>query len=121
MALQGQASVRSRLQQAVAETDRGAVRGVIRSQLLVRRRALPRTPVEFGFLRNSATTPPPRRTARGIVGEIGFTARYAIWVHENVDPDVEWTAPGTGPKFLERPLLESQADIRRILAEETAV
>lgn len=34
--------------------------------------------------------------------EAGFTAPYAPYVHERMDPGVQWTRPQSGPKFFEK-------------------
>ena len=33
--------------------------------------------------------------------EFGFTAFYAPFVHEMLEPEIHWTEPNSGPKFLE--------------------
>lgn len=35
---------------------------------------------------------------------MGFSANYALWVHENVDPGTIWSRPGSGAKFFESAL-----------------
>ena len=35
-----------------------------------------------------------------LVGYGGVQAPYAVYVHENEDPDINYTKVGTGPKFL---------------------
>jgi hypothetical protein len=40
---------------------------------------------------------------------LGSNVEYAAAVHENLDPNVQWSARGTGPKFIERPLQENRA------------
>lgn len=42
------------------------------------------------------------------VGYKGDAAEYMNIVHENLDPDVNWSKPGSGPKFLETPFLENR-------------
>ena len=42
------------------------------------------------------------------VGYSGDAAEYMNIVHENLDPDVNWTKPGSGSKFLEGPFLENR-------------
>lgn len=45
----------------------------------------------------------PRLTAR-----VGSNTEYAAAVHERLDPTVNWSARGTGPKFIETPLRENR-------------
>ena len=42
------------------------------------------------------------------VGYGGDASDYMNIVHENLDPNVNWTKPGSGPKFLETPFLENR-------------
>lgn len=42
------------------------------------------------------------------VGYGGAAAGYMNIVHENLDPDVNWTKPGSGPKFLETPFVQNR-------------
>lgn len=59
-------------------------------------------PYREGDLRNSAYVNQFWEDGNPYV-EVGYRAEYSIAVHENLDPNVEWTTEGTGPKFLERP------------------
>lgn len=57
--------------------------GMLAGGLVVQREAQKRVPVEYGALKQSAFT----RKARGgmnMAVEVGFTAAYALWVHENL-------------------------------------
>jgi len=61
-------------------TEQGAFRGLLAGGLLIQRRAQKRTPVEYGLLRASAYT---RKAQDGTpTVEVGYTAKYARWVHD---------------------------------------
>ena len=95
-------------------------RTMARAMLYVKREVLPITPASAhgSNLRDSCYTN-TYKTPFGPVGEIGFTAEYAIFVHEmGVDPPkpINWTTPGTGNKFLERVLKEHMNEIVEIVA-----
>lgn len=62
---------------------------------------LPVTPKDTGELRDSLYTV-SSVTYNGYTLEIGFDTPYAPWVHE-WPSTVNWTTPGTGNKYLERP------------------
>ncbi|QIN79599.1 hypothetical protein GBA65_14920 [Rubrobacter marinus] len=49
-------------------------------------------------------------TDRGMGAEVGYRDEedYFRIVHENLDPDVDWQKPGSGPKFLETPFAENR-------------
>jgi len=87
--------------------------GVHAAGLLVKSRALPKTPVKTGNLRNSAYVI-SEDTKRGPVAEVGYTASYAVFVHEI---DKNYRAPGTSWKYLERAIQESRGDILRLIRD----
>jgi hypothetical protein len=72
-----------------------------------------------GALRGSIHVTEPQFSVRGFIRVAvvagGPAAPYALAVHEWVDPKVNWTVPGTGPKFLEEPLNEARPGIEREL------
>ena len=65
-----------------------------------------RVPFDTGKLRGSAFVDTPRVTRSGVSLEMGYNADYALYVHE-ARADLHWSRPGSGPKFLERPMLEA--------------
>ena len=70
--------------------------------------ALPLTPLEFGPLRASQHVKPPVINGSTVSVSFGFggpAAPYAWFVHEMPDSQTNWTTPGTGSKYLERPLI----------------
>jgi hypothetical protein len=48
---------------------------------------------------------------------MGFTANYAIFVHENMD--AVFKRPGSGPKFLEKALERNQIKILKTIQTST--
>lgn len=72
-------------------------------------RALPITPMSTGVLRSSGTVLDPIIEPNRVTTGVGFggaASAYAGWVHENLDPNINWTEEGTGPKYLEIPTME---------------
>lgn len=64
----------------------------------------PLVPVDTGALRNSGYVSPPRMEGAMVVSEVGYggvAAPYAVTVHEKVEDGINWSRPGSGPKFLE--------------------
>lgn len=50
-------------------------------------------------------------TNDGMGAEVGYggeASDYMWAVHENLDPNVHWSKPGSGPKYLETPFLENR-------------
>ena len=103
--------------------------GLRRAGLLIQRESQQRVPVNTGQLKNSAFT---RRTGPLEV-RVGYTAAYALYVHENVEMKLKgqprpltsdgtsqgryWDPQGRGQaKFLENAYRENLAKIRSIIA-----
>lgn len=65
-------------------------------------------PVDLGVLRNSGNVETPVMSAEKIEVTLsygGAAAPYALIVHEDMRPK-NWSKPGTGPKYLERAVVE---------------
>lgn len=65
------------------------------------------------------------RGSRGEVAVFGFTADYAVFVHERVEGarwgdgvvgEIDWSRPNSGPKFLESSLKRNADEAVRIIA-----
>lgn len=70
-------------------------------------------PRDTGALVNSG-----RIEMNGYSGTVTFgdeVAYYALYVHESI-PYIQWTIPGTGPKYLETAVLELQSEIDRMIS-----
>ena len=68
-------------------------------------------PVDTGALMATGVVMPPEEDATGVTVTLGYggmAVDYAKIVHENLDPNVHWQRPGSGPKFLENPMKERQ-------------
>lgn len=64
-------------------------------------KVIPVTPMDTGDLRESLYTV-SHITYQGYTLEVGFDTEYAPMVHE-WPSTINWTTPGTGNKYLERP------------------
>jgi hypothetical protein len=71
-----------------------------------------------GTLRGSRYVSPPRKGDKSPEVDLGFGTKYAIYVHE-MDENVNWSRPGSGPKFLERPMLSAKSGYVNRLAKRT--
>jgi hypothetical protein len=92
------------------------------------------TPVEFGTLKGSGHVVPVAITNRAVISEGGFGGAaedYAIIVHERLTSKssgrpIQYSVPGTGPKFYETPWVKAiprmedrlAKRIKRVLARE---
>lgn len=95
----------------IKKVNDNTMKGLIGSAILIRRhmdKVEPTIPVDTNNLRGSwfATPDSFQRAVR-----IGFSANYAIWVHENME-NKNFTRKGSGPKFLESAL---KANVKTIL------
>ncbi len=77
-------------------------------------------PVDTGVLMSTGHVElPEEEFGGGISVSLGYggpAAPYAMQVHEDLDPHVHWHRPGSGPKYLENPLLQKEPDISDRLA-----
>jgi hypothetical protein len=67
---------------------------------------LPTTPKDKGDLRASGKVERPKLSGNKIEIEFGFNMPYAARIHEAPE-SWNWTEPGSGPKYLEKTLLNS--------------
>lgn len=106
-----------------------SIKGLLRAGLMVQARSQKRVPVEYGKLRSSAYTRKSQASANTV--EIGYSAAYALFVHENMEAKwkgqprksgigVYW-GPHGEPKFLERPLYESKPEIINIIKADADI
>ncbi len=71
-------------------------------------------PVDTGALMSTGHVDAPVETDHGVSISMGYggpAAPYALYVHEELDPNINWSRPGSGPKFLENPVISMQPDI----------
>jgi hypothetical protein len=48
---------------------------------------------------------------------MGFSAYYGLYVHEMVDPKVNWTRPNSGPKFFQASIRRNKKEVLRIIRD----
>lgn len=109
---------------ATAEVN-SLLRGMTKATLFVKGEAVQLAPIEFGPLRGSAFSQAEKRRG-GIVGRIGFTAKYAPFVHEAPmklkgqprigGKGVYWQ--GGENKFLSKALKRNTSTIMKMLQRE---
>ena len=122
----GMAGVITGINAEIAKIGLVEKRNMAKAMIFLKGKVLPVTPESGhnqgqGNLRGSCYTR-VYDTPAGPVGEIGFTAEYAIYVHEmGIDPPkvINWTTAGTGNKFLERPMKENANSLVKIIAGGT--
>jgi hypothetical protein len=115
--MEGLEEVISNLNKAVDEIKGKTSRGLIKAAWVIIKEARKLAPKDTGFLRRSAFV----RWKKGAVltegVSLGFSAFYAIYVHENLQ-----AKHTTGfPKFLEWAILFKQAEVLALIAEEARI
>jgi hypothetical protein len=107
-------NLKGRLAKIRSKHEKGLERGLVKCGLLLQRTSQKIVPVDTGNLRASAFTR-KEPIASQIIVTVGYTASYAIYVHEIL---TNRHKPGKQAKFLEWPARYLQPDFRRIIKEE---
>jgi hypothetical protein len=105
------------IENAFEDIKRNSVKGLIKCQVTLTRKAMPITPLSLGGgnLRGSYNSPIPKEVLPGVwVAIVENSADYAAKVHE-MPEETNWTTEGTGPKFLERPLFENTNEFLELI------
>jgi hypothetical protein len=108
-------------------------KGLIKAGLRLQRESQKVVPVEFGSLKASAYTR-AEGTGFGTVVQVGYTAAYALYVHEQVGMVLKgqprppprkgkfWDPQGRGQaKFLEEPLRRFTPELVKIVKDEMQI
>lgn len=100
----GLRQVQMNLNREILKIKAGSMAGLIEAAVIIRRdmdKTPPVIPVDTGNLRQSWFTTPVKKPNRpGLI--IGFSANYAIHVHENLK--AKFKRPGAGPRFFQQAL-----------------
>lgn len=99
------------LEERVKVAERKIQKATQESVLLIRRDAVVNAPVDTGNLRGSAYSS-VKREGRNTVGEVGFNAKYAVYVHEI---DANYRVGGW--KYLERSVNQNLPKIKLLFWE----
>ena len=86
----------------------------------LKNKAIPLTPLDTGALRRSLNVGLPKVQGGTITVEVGADGRsapYALAVHERTGA-INYSEPGTGAKYLERPFNDMQGEIGEMIASE---
>lgn len=114
--VEGLRAVIAALKKARKGHHAGMERGLKKAGLFLQRESQKIVPVDQNVLRPSAfTRPEPERGGGANTSVVvGYTAYYAIYVHEDLNAR---HAPGTQAKFLETPFREKREEMRKIILE----
>lgn len=121
--LVGLDKVMSNFNRQVDEIQGRTVKGLYEAGLMIQAGSQKKVPVEYGFLRASAFT----RIKDKVNVEVGFSAKYAVYVHENMEQKLKgqprpsglgvYWGPQGQPKFLESTVTELSGQLLDIIAK----
>lgn len=132
-AITGVAEVLKNLKERTVALSEGCNRGLRKAGLRLQRESQRVVPVDYGILKASAFT---RSEGAGFQTEVtvGYTARYAIYVHENTEMKLKgeprfsphkgryWDPQGRGQsKFLEEPMRRFSKELQALIKEEMKI
>ena len=119
--LEGLNTVLKNLNKEVKSIKNRSMKGLIRSAVIIRRDmdfTSPLIPVDTGNLRASWFTEPFFITGSPAL-IIGFTAFYAVFVHENIG--AHFQRPGAGAKFMEASMKRNSRKVLETIAHEARI
>lgn len=134
--VEGLEEINRNLNRQIAGIKGDVLAGLLAAGLLVQRDAQLHVPVDTGNLKASAyTRKKPDAPANRPAVEVGFTAAYAVFVHENMEQTLKgqprtsgsgkgryWDPQGrAGPKFLQNAVANNQRIILDTIAKHAKV
>lgn len=119
--MDGMVEVIAGLEDTVNDIVQRAEAGLVKCQILLKREAMRITPWRTGHLSGSYISPPPTTLdGQRMTATVENAAEYAVYVHE-MPETTNWNKPGTGPKFMQRPLFENADRFLEIIRNEASV
>ena len=130
--IEGLDKVLANLNKEIAKITDRSMRGLLEAAILIRYEmdtTPPLIPIapDGGNLRASFFTRSYTNLAdKSPRVDLGFSASYAVFVHEMIGPtkggrQIDWSRPGSGPKFLEAALNRNMDEILQIIASHTRI
>jgi hypothetical protein len=116
LSIKGKDIVDKRLKKSTREKGRLLEKGMKEAAEHLLRKSLEVCPKDTGRLRKSGKVK-RRGQGKNAAFEVVYEAPYAIYVHEMPNKGINWTTPGTGNKYLERPARQERSTMRRIVRE----
>lgn len=117
--VEGVEQVLANLNKEIAGIENRTPAGLLAAGMKVLRRSDEYLPVEYGNLKASGYA--RKAQTETMACEVGYTASYAVYVHENMEQKLKgkprpsglgvYWGPAGGPKFLERAVIELQGEI----------
>ena len=108
------------LNKVTVDTEKKAERQIKKCCEDLLSKAVDITPIDTGELRKSGTTDYDSSKKTGRVTFGGGAVEYAVAVHE-MPNETNWTEPGTGNKYLEKPLKANSAKYLQSIAKAVEI
>ena len=118
-----------RLNREIRQIKGRSVAGLLEAGLGIERLSNQRTPREYGNLIGSSYTRVAQDDPNAV--EIGYTAEYAVWIHENTEQKLKgqprpsglgvYWGPAGQPKFLESAVRDREQVTVQIVAKRAQV
>lgn len=109
------------LSDEIKAMEERSMEGLIDAAIIIRRAMdleEPKIPVDTNNLRGSYFTETVKENGKpGLI--LGFTANYALWVHEMVD--AKFKRKGSGAKFMESALNRHHDDVLKAIADKAKI
>lgn len=83
--LKGEKAARKRLKKLIKKAPKQVAQAMWQTAQDIHRGAAAKTPVKTGHLRRSYVVDAPKITKRSITVLVGYSAHYALWVHERTE------------------------------------
>jgi hypothetical protein len=126
MAAEDLDSVMRKLNHEIGQIKKRTVTGLLGGGFVILAQAQRWVPVEYGKLRASGYARQAQRDPNAV--EVGFSASYAIFVHENIEQKLKgmkrpsglgrYWGPQGRPQFLTAAVKAKQAEVLRIIARD---
>jgi hypothetical protein len=120
--------VLSNLNKEIRAIEGRAMIGLLKAAAMVRKdmdHTPPLIPIDTGTLRASWFAMPLDKSAfpgnYGPVVKCGFKADYALYPHEMLNPDINWTRANSGPKFFEYAVKRNRDAVLRIIRDNVII
>lgn len=100
--LEGMDKLMQNLNKEIKNLDRVSAAGLIsasRHLIEEMEKVPPLIPVKTGNLRGSWDTNTYKSSGRFAMHTFGFTANYAVFVHEMIGKNINWNRPNSGARF----------------------
>jgi hypothetical protein len=125
--IKGTRQVINSINKVAKDTEGNALKALLAVAVLIRRsmdKEEPKIPVDTGNLRQSWFVNSVKKL-KGPEVTIGFSANYAVFVHEMVNSKfnnpVNWNREGGGPKFLQEAMQRNEKEAIQIIQKYTSL